>query len=194
MPSTISDIGTAAWLMRPSVSAAKPGSGRPVKPNAVPSRMPATTGLVTTPTAVLPSPRADRSRLRAHSTETVTSVHSSSELNTITSDTAGSAASPSVTFASGMPSSTVFEKIVPTPKIDCDAPSIPNAFAATTRATTNVATQPPKYASSRRASTGGRREKSLIRRNSSAGIATANTKRVSASDPAFGQRPQRDSA
>ena len=40
-----------------------------------------------------------------------------------------------------------------------------------------------------RASTRGRREKSLISRNSSAGIATVNTKRVSASVAAAGQRP-----
>ena len=49
----------------------------------------------------------------------------------------------------------------------------------------------PKYAMRSRASTGGSLEKSLMSRNSSAGIATENTKRVNASATAFGQRPHR---
>jgi len=40
---------------------------------------------------------------------------------------------------------------------------------------------PPKNASSRRESTGGSRDRSLIIRNSSAGSASAKTKRVNAS-------------
>ena len=156
--------------------------------------MPATTGLVTTSRAVRAIPRGEKSRLRAHSMDTVTSVHSTNELKTSTSDTAGSDASPSVILASGMPSSTLLEKMVPTAKIDCCAPSIRKARAATTRASTYSSAQPPKYATRSRASTGGSREKSLISRNRNAGIATTNTKRVSASEATLGQRPQRDSA
>ena len=136
-------------------------------------------------------PRTDTSRLRAHSTETVTSVHNNSELKIRISETTGSESSPSVTLTSGMPSNTPLEKMVPMPKSDCCAPSMENARAATTRATTYVTAQPPKYAMSTRASTGGSRGNSLIRRNNSAGIATENTKRVRASDANLGQLPQR---
>lgn len=59
---------------------------------------------------------------------------------------------------------------------------------------TNTARQPPKKAISSRASTGGNLEKSLIRRNSIAGRATENTKRVMWSDIAFGQWKKRISA
>ena len=76
-------------------------------------------GLVTTLRAVFAKPASDTCRVRAHSTDTVTSVHRSSELNTSTSDTAGSAASPSVTFASGIPSSRLLPKIPPIAKTDC---------------------------------------------------------------------------
>ncbi len=120
--------------------------------------------------------------MRAHSIDTETSVHRMSELNTTTSDTDGSDASPSVTLASGMPISTRLLKMVPTPKIDCCAPSMRNTRAPTTRAIRNVSMPPPKYAMSSRASTAGSREKSLISRNRNAGTATANTNRVSASE------------
>ena len=75
--------------------------------------------------------------MRAHSTDTVTSVHSTRELNTTTSDTDGSEASPRMIFASGMPSSTLLLKMVPIAKIVCETPSIANARAATMRETTN---------------------------------------------------------
>ncbi len=134
-----------------------------MNPNAVPIRMPATTGLVTTDSVVLAMPRTDSSRWRAHSTEIVISVHSSSELNTSTSDTVGIAMSPSVTFASGRPSSTLLAKIPPIANTDCDTPSSRNTVAAITRPTANTIRQPPKYAISSRASTAGRLEKSAIR-------------------------------
>ena len=156
--------------------------------------MPATTGLAATASIVRAKPRIDNSRLRAHSTETVTSVHSSSELKTITRDAEGIDASPSVTFVSGMPSSTMLAKMPPMANTDCAAPSRRNSVAAITRPNVKTTTQPPKYAISRRASTGGSREKSLIRRNRNAGMATEKTKRVSASDAVRGQRPQCDSA
>jgi hypothetical protein len=68
----------------------------------------------------------------------VTSVQSDSELNTSTSETAGSAASPSVTFASGTPSSTLFAKIPPIAKIDWRRRPIRKiAHAASARARRN---------------------------------------------------------
>jgi hypothetical protein len=132
--------------------------------------------------------------VRAHSIETVTRIHSSSELNTRTIDTTGNAASPSRMVASGSPSSRLFAKMPPTPKTDCSTPSILNNREAITRPIRNTRRQPPKYAMSNRASTGGRREKSLISRNSTAGMATAKTNRVSASETLFGQPNQRTSA
>ena len=100
------------------------------------------------------------------------------------------AASPSVTCAIGRPSSTLFEKMPPMPNTDCDTPSRRNTVAATKRPAAYTTRQPPKYAMRMRASTRGSREKSLISRNSSAGIATVNTKRVNASVATGGQRPK----
>ena len=119
MPSAISDSGTAACPTRSSVRSAMPGSGMPGPAPGRAARMLATTGLVTTFFAVSAKPASETCRVRAHSTDTVTSVHSTSELNTSTSETTGSAASPSVIFASGMPSSSVFAKMPPTAKTDC---------------------------------------------------------------------------
>lgn len=51
--------------------------------------------------------------------------------------------------------------------------------------------QLPKKAISSRASTGGRRDRSLIMRNSIAGIATEKTKRDRLSDMAAGQPEKR---
>ena len=160
----------------------------------MPSSTELTTGFSTTPRAVFAKPRIETSPARAHSTDTVTSVHSTRELNTTTSETAGSDASPRMIFASGMPSSTLLLKMVPIAKMVCETPSIANARDATMRETTNRTRLPPKYATRRRASTGGNDRKSIIRRNRNAGIAMLNVKRVSASDTAGGQRPQRDSA
>ena len=104
----------------------------------------ATIGFRSTPLAVSINPRIDAVRLRAHSTDTVTSVHSRNELNTSTSDTAGSAASPSSVLASGTPRSRLFEKMPPTPNTDCAAPSMPNSRRAATRARPNTSSDPPK--------------------------------------------------
>ena len=166
----------------------------PENPNAVPARIAPTTGLVTTPTAVRPMVAHDSSRCRAHSTETVTSVHSSSELKTTTRDTAGIAASLSSTLASGTPSSTRLAKMPPIANTDCDAPSMRNNANAASRPTTNAMRQPPKYARSNHGSTGGSREKSLNSRKSSAGTATENTNFVSQSDAAAGHPATRISA
>ena len=132
MPNATSESGTAAVLICASVWSRNPGSARPENPNAVPARMLATTGLRTTPSTVLPSAAGENLPSRAHSTETVASVHNKSELNTSTSETAGSAASLSVTFASGTPSRTLFEKMPDNPKSDCAAPSIRNSTNAAT--------------------------------------------------------------
>jgi len=144
MPSTMSERGIAAWLTSCTVSSTMRGSVRPVKPNAVPARMPATTGLATTESAVRANPRTDISRWRAHSTETVTSVHSNSELKTMTSDAEGIDASPSVTLTSGTPSNTMLAKMPPTANTDCDAPSRWKNVAAISRPNRNTTRHPPK--------------------------------------------------
>ncbi len=153
----------------------------------------ATIGLAITPRVVRQRPESEKSRWRAHSTDTVTSVHSTSELNTRTSESTGIAASPSVTFVSGIPSSTVFAKMPPIANTDWLTPSMRKSEAAAMRPIAYTTRQPPKNARSRRASTGGSREKSLISRNSSVGTATLNTNRVSASEAERGQ-PSRVSA
>lgn len=72
----------------------KVGSGRPVRLNRVPDRMPTISGLVSTLRAVLAKPLSVGEPLRAHSIDTVTSVHRIRPLNTSTSATDGIAASP----------------------------------------------------------------------------------------------------
>ena len=93
-----------------------------------------------------------------------------------------------------MPSSTLFEKMPPNPKTDWPTPSSPNIDFDAMRPTKKVMRQPPKNAMSSRASNGGRRDGSLMRRNSSEGTATAKTKVARASLTAFLNRPDRDSA
>ena len=195
MPSAISDSGIAAWPINSSVRSAIAGNGMPSQPHAVPIRMLATTGLVATFFTVTANPASETWRVRAHSMDTVTRIHSNSELNTRTSDTTGSAASPSRIVASGRPSSRLFAKMPPTPKTDCSTPSILNTRDAMTRPTRNTSEAAAEVRdAASRASTGGRREKSLISRNSTAGMATAKTNRVSASETLFGQPNQRTSA
>ena len=138
---------------------------------------------------VLPNPRSDSSPCRAHSTDTVTRVHSVSELNTSTSATDGIAASPSVALTIGTPSSTLLAKMPPSANTDCCTPFRPNSHRPISRPRAKTTRQPPKKAISSRASTGGSFEKSLISENSSAGTATAKTNFASASLTAFGQRP-----
>src|SRR6266540_1265056 len=69
-----------------------------------------------------------------------------------------------------------------------------NTALATSRPSANTARQPPKNAISSRESTGGSFEKSLISRNSSAGIAVEKTNLDNPSDTLFGQPAQRASA
>jgi hypothetical protein len=102
----------------------------------------------------------------------------------------GIAASPSVSLASGTPSSTLFENTPPSAKTDCATPSSRNANAPINLPSTKTIRQPPKKAISRRASTRGNCDRSLIKRNSSAGSATPNTKRPSASLTGLVQPPQ----
>src|SRR5437667_10230142 len=101
-----------------------PGSASPVRPHSVPAKILATTGLVMTVFAAWTYADQDSERCRAHSTDTVASVHNSNELNTSTSDTTGTEASPSTILASGTPSSTLFEKMPPRANTDCDTPSM----------------------------------------------------------------------
>ncbi len=104
----------------------------------------ATIGLVMTPLAVAITPPSDALRWRAHSTDTVTSVHSRNELNTSTSETAGSDASPSSVLANGTPSSRLFEKTPPMPKTEPAAPSMRNSRRAALRPSPNTSSEPPK--------------------------------------------------
>jgi hypothetical protein len=69
--------------------------------------MAATTGLVTTLRRVLKRPLGVSRPPRAHSTETVASVHMASVLVTSTSAKVGTAASPIAALAIGRPSITV---------------------------------------------------------------------------------------
>src|SRR5689334_8171484 len=149
--------------------------------------MAATTGLVSTLRAVATNPFSERWPKRAHSTETVASVHSVSALKTSTSATDDSAASPSTDLAYGTPSSTLFENIPPNANTDCATPSSRNSRRPSSRPIPNTMKQPPMNATSRRLSTGGNFDRPLIRRNSSAGSASANTKRVSATLAELGQ-------
>ncbi len=148
-------------------------------------------GLVSTARAVCAKPRTEKWPCRAHSTDTVTSVHKISALNTSTSATDGTAASPSATLASGKPSITLLENTPPSANTDWPTPSSSNSFHATSRPMANTIKHPPKNASSKRASTGGNLEKSLTSRNSIAGNATVKTKRVRLSDIDFGQPDKR---
>ena len=191
IPKAISAIGAAACEIIPSGMSIACGSGQRVSPNREPSRMPATMGLVSTPRTVLAKPLTERLPCLAHSMETVTSVHRISALKIRTSATEGTAASPSAILASGRPSMTLFENTPPSPNTDCAVPSMPKAFQAISRPMKKTIRQPPKKAMSRRASTGGSLEKSLIRRNIIAGMATEKTKRERLSDIATGQPEKR---
>jgi hypothetical protein len=75
--------------------------------HAVPSRIEATTGLVTTLRKVFSMPSRLKLPPRAHSTEVVASVHMTSALVTSTSASDGTASSPIAAFAIGKPSITV---------------------------------------------------------------------------------------
>jgi len=191
MPSAISASGAAIPAIMSSVVSRTAGSATPLSPNRVPDRIAMMIGFLSTLFSVAPKPRAENSPWRAHSTLTVTSVHRISELNTSTSATAGTAASPSSTRANGSPSMTLFENTPPSANTDCDTPSSANSFHATRRPSANTTRQLPKKAISRRASTGGSVDRPLIRRNSMAGSAAANTKRPSASPIASSQLPMR---
>jgi hypothetical protein len=80
----------------------------------------------------------------------------------------------------------------PSAKTDCWTPSSFSTAAPSRRPSANTIRQPPKKAINTRPSTAGRRATPLIKRNSSAGIAIAKTKRVSASP--YGLRHQREAA
>jgi hypothetical protein len=112
-------------------------------------------------------------------------------LNTSTSDTAGNEADPSATLAIGTPSSTLLANMPPSANTDCATPSMPKIQRPANRPIAYTIRQLPKNAASSIVSTGGRREKSDISPNSRAGMATANTNCVRASDTDFDQPPQR---
>jgi hypothetical protein len=65
-------------------------------------------------------------------------------LKTSSNATIGTAASPSAILAIGRPVSTMFEKIPPSPKMDCDTPSILKSPTAAARPTKNTIRQLPK--------------------------------------------------
>ena len=162
------------------------GNTQPVRPNKVPERMPMMIGLVSTAYSVLARPRGEKLPCRAHSTETVSKVQRINELKTSTSATDGSAATPSASLASGKPSMRLLENTPPSANTDCDTPSSAKTFHAIRRPMPKTIRQPPKNAISRRASTGGRLEKSLNSRNKVAGSATEKTKRVRLSETTTG--------
>ena len=91
-----------------------------------------------------------------------------------------------------MPSSTLFEKMPPIANTDWPTPSIRNSAArddaadgVDEQAAAEVREQQPRI------DVRQPRAKSLISRNSSVGIATVNTKRVSASDAGVGHAEAR---
>lgn len=85
------------------------------------------------------------------------------------------APSPSVALANGRPSKALFEKMAARANSDCDTPSSLKKRQPMTRASPNTNRHDPKKATSTRQSTGGRRDRSLIKVNSRAGKATVNT-------------------
>src|SRR5262249_29408100 len=105
--------------------------------------------------AVLRTPPHDIDPWRAHSIETVTSVHKTSALKARTNDTDGMAAGPRETLAKGTPRRALLEKMPPNAQSDWGSPSIRNAIRATMRPNTKTSRHPPKKARSSRVSTRG---------------------------------------
>jgi hypothetical protein len=96
----------------------------------------------------LPIPFAVKDPCRAHSIEMETNVHNVNALKMMTNAAGGMASPPSVMRTNGKPSRTLFEKIPPIAKIDCETPSRANALAAIQRPAAKTTKQPPKNATS----------------------------------------------
>ena len=167
------------------------GSVQPLKPMTVPLRMPMISGFFKTLTKVLPKPLGVGLPCFAHSTDTVTKVHSVSELNTSTGATVGNAASPRAMRASGMPSMALLEKMPASAKTDWLTPSSRNTRQASRRPMTNTMRQLPKKAIRARLSTGGSCDSPHIITNSRAGKAAENTKRANQMLTLFGHFSRR---